>query len=152
MTIMVFDTFAAANRFKRAGFTEEQVEALVEITRETTSLPDNSALATKADLSQVESRLELKIAGLAGDIVSLESRLDAKITGLATEIVGLEVRLDAKIAASEAKLEAGIAVLRVEMATLGSRLAGSQVQVMAVTIASMALMVTLATVLPRLLR
>jgi hypothetical protein len=62
MNAIVFDTHEAANRFKAAGFTEEQVEALVDVTRRTTALPDVSTLATKTDLAEVKSELRTAIA------------------------------------------------------------------------------------------
>jgi hypothetical protein len=48
MSSAACDTHAAANRFKRAGFTDDQVEALVDLARETTALPDVSTLASDA--------------------------------------------------------------------------------------------------------
>jgi hypothetical protein len=76
MTVLAFDTHEAANRFKAAGFTEAQVEALVEVTRMTTALPDISTLATKADLtgeiSSLRSELKLEIAGLRSLIATTQ--------------------------------------------------------------------------------
>jgi hypothetical protein len=40
MTAVAFDTHEVANRFKAAGFTDAQVEALVDVTRTTMALPD----------------------------------------------------------------------------------------------------------------
>jgi hypothetical protein len=77
---IAFDTHAAANRFKRAGFTEDQVEALVEVTRETTGLPDISTLATKADIGLLKSDIEQLRLATKADIAGLESWLEAKMS------------------------------------------------------------------------
>ncbi len=69
---MAFDTHAAAKAFERAGFTEAQVEALIDVTRQTTLLPDVSTLATKADLLDVKT-------GLAADIRTSVADLRAEI-------------------------------------------------------------------------
>jgi hypothetical protein len=78
MNAMAFDTHDAANRFKAAGFTEEQVEALVEVTRRTTALPDVSTLATRADLN--------------GEIGSLRSELKTEIASVKTMIASAQVQ------------------------------------------------------------
>jgi hypothetical protein len=72
MNAMTFDTHAAAKEFESAGFTAEQVDALVNVTRQTTSLPDVSILATKSDLA------ELRIA-TKSDIAELRAELRAEV-------------------------------------------------------------------------
>lgn len=72
MSSLIFDTHAAATRYKSAGFTDAQVEALVDMARETTSLPDISSLATKADLK--------------ADIAQMGERLDARIDRVQAEL------------------------------------------------------------------
>jgi hypothetical protein len=57
MNAMTFDTHAAAKEFESAGFTAEQVDALVNVTRQTTSLPDISTLATKSDISELRAEI-----------------------------------------------------------------------------------------------
>jgi hypothetical protein len=70
MGILLFDTHAAAKRYQSAGFTDAQVEALVDIARETTALPDISSLATKTDLAQMAERLDRVQAELKAAIAS----------------------------------------------------------------------------------
>jgi len=82
MTAMAFDTYEAANRFKAAGFTESQVDALVEVTRMTTALPDISTLATKDDLLPLKS----DILAMSADISSLRTDLNRVESVLRTEI------------------------------------------------------------------
>jgi hypothetical protein len=70
MSSLIFDTNAAAKRYQSAGFTDAQVEALVDIARETTALPDISSLATKTDLAQMAERLDRVQAELKAAIAS----------------------------------------------------------------------------------
>lgn len=63
MNAMTFDTHAAAKEFESAGFTAEQVDALVNVSRQTTSLPDVSTLATKSDIAELRSDFKAEIAG-----------------------------------------------------------------------------------------
>ena len=58
-------------KLQRAGFTEEQVEALAEYFDEQT--------ATKADLAAAEARLESTIEQVRGEIRAVEARLETKI-------------------------------------------------------------------------
>ena len=58
MNAIVFDTHEAAKAFEGAGFTKEQVEVLVDNARRTTSLPDISLLATRADLHELRAEIE----------------------------------------------------------------------------------------------
>jgi hypothetical protein len=141
MTVIAFDTHAAANRFKRAGFTEDQVEALVEITRETTSLPDISTLATKSDIQRLEAKIETEIAGVETRMGRLEAKIDTEIAGIGTRIGRLEAKIDTEIAG-----------VRTEIAGLGAKIASAQVQALTIIISSMAVIVTVATVLSRLIR
>jgi chromosome segregation ATPase len=158
MSSVAFDTHAAANRFKRAGFTEDQVEALVDVARETTALPDVSTLATKSDVSRVEGsmeRLALNLTSLEGTVEGLKAdveglkadvgSLKTDVGGLKTDVARLENNMDrleqvlkADIARSEAKLEA--------------RIASTQVQSLTIMIAAMALTTTLGAALTKLIR
>lgn len=65
MTVM-FDTHEAAKEFGAAGFSEAQVEALLNVTRRTAALPDISNLATKADLAD----LKVEISEVRTDIAA----------------------------------------------------------------------------------
>jgi len=75
MSSLIFDTHAAAKRYQSAGFTDAQVEALVDIARDTTALPDVSSLATKADLDtkidRVQAELKAAIASSQVQTITL---------------------------------------------------------------------------------
>jgi predicted nuclease with TOPRIM domain len=58
-------------KLQRAGFTEQQVEALAEYFDE--------QMATKADLAAAEARLEATIEQVRGEIKAVEARLETKI-------------------------------------------------------------------------
>ena len=83
-------TAIAILRLQRAGFTEEQVEALAEFSE--------AGAATKSDIA----RLETAIAGLDHKIDSVRSDLEAKIAGLDGRVAGL----DGRVAALEVKVDA----------------------------------------------
>lgn len=63
---MMFDTYEAAKEFGAAGFSEAQVEALLNVTRRTAALPDISNLATKADITA----LGVEIAAVRGEMAT----------------------------------------------------------------------------------
>ncbi len=134
MSSIAFDTHAAATRFRRAGFTDDQVEALVEITRETTALPDVSTLATKADIAKLEMTTKAEI-----------ERLE-----LATkaEIARLELATKAEIARLELATKAEVAQLGSQ---IDARIANSQVQTLTIIISANALVVGVITLLSRLI-
>ena len=83
MNAMTFDTHAAAKEFESAGFTAEQVDALFNVTRQTTSLPDVSILATKSDMAELRTATKSDIAELKistkGDIAELRAELRAEV-------------------------------------------------------------------------
>jgi hypothetical protein len=58
-------------KLQRAGFSDDQVEALAEYFDE--------QMATKADLGAAEARLEAAIEHVRGEIAMVEARLETKI-------------------------------------------------------------------------
>jgi hypothetical protein len=58
-------------KLQRAGFSDDQVEALAEYFDE--------QMATKADLGAAEARLEAAIEQVRGEIATVEARLETKI-------------------------------------------------------------------------
>jgi hypothetical protein len=84
MNAMTFDTHAAAKEFESAGFTAEQVDALVNVSRQTTSLPDVSTLATKSDISELRAELRAEISGAKLQAITVILSGMAVITALGT--------------------------------------------------------------------
>jgi hypothetical protein len=84
---MAFDTHEAAKEYGRAGFTETQVEALVNVARRTTALPDISHLATKSDIADMATKSD--IAELKADIASAKFQAIAIILPGMAAIVGV---------------------------------------------------------------
>jgi hypothetical protein len=76
MSTITFDTHASFKRLKDAGLNEAQAEAVVEVVSKTAELPDISQLATKADLASVKA-----------DLANVETKLDARITALKGELI-----------------------------------------------------------------
>jgi hypothetical protein len=122
MGSIAFDTHAAATRFRQAGFTDDQVEALVEITRETTALPDISTLATKADIAETKA-----------------------------DIARLALTIKADIAQLEARMESRFGQIESRFGQIDSKIANTQVQTIAIVVSANAVVVGLITLLSRLI-
>ena len=73
MNAAAFDTYTAAKRLRDAGFDERQAEAAVSMVRDAAGAA-HDALATKADLAELETRLRSDLASKA-DIASVRAEL-----------------------------------------------------------------------------
>jgi len=97
---LVFDTLQSAKRLQKAGFTEVQAEAQVEIIKEQAEafndLIDNS-LATKTDIKSLEER----IVSLEERIALSEERTSERIANMSYKII---ISLGSMIAAGVAVL------------------------------------------------
>jgi hypothetical protein len=71
----LFDTHAAVQKLKSAGFTEQQAEAQVQVLSEIIE----SNLATKLDIAEVKRDIEALRLATKADIATLEERLTAKL-------------------------------------------------------------------------
>ena len=65
MSALIIDTLAVAQLLRNRGFTEDQATGLVEALREI----DASQLATRADIREVEAKIETSAANLKVDIL-----------------------------------------------------------------------------------
>jgi hypothetical protein len=83
---MAFGTHEAAKEYGRAGFTEAQVEALVNVARRTTMLPDISNLATRSDIADMANKSDIN--GLKFEIGALRSAVMGEIAMLRSEFKG----------------------------------------------------------------
>jgi DNA-binding transcriptional MerR regulator len=77
---MTIDTLKVAKRLREAGFSEPQAEAVVAAVQEGTAGAD---LATKADLAELRSELKAEIR-------EVELRLEAKIEAIRSDIAGVK--------------------------------------------------------------
>jgi outer membrane murein-binding lipoprotein Lpp len=171
MSAAIFDTHVAATRYRAAGFSESQVEALVETAREATELPDISTLATKTDLErlalvtksdveqlggrldakidQLGTRLDGRIEQLDGRIDQLGARLDGKIDQLGTRLDGkidqLRTRLDGKVEQLDGKIGQSQAELK-------AAIASNQLQTVYFVLTANVALTVLSTWLTRLVR
>ncbi|MDN5848136.1 MAG: CCDC90 family protein [Nitrococcus sp.] len=96
----MLDTLKYSKHLQSAGVSQAQADAQAEALRDAVT----ETVATKAQLENVEQRLDAKIDGV-------EQRLDAKIDGV-------EQRLDAKIDGVEQRLSAEISQVRAEVKSL----------------------------------
>jgi hypothetical protein len=81
---MAFDTHEAAKEYGRAGFTEAQVEALVNVARRTTIQPDISHLATKSDIAEMATKSDIAEMATKSDIYELKVNISELKADIAT--------------------------------------------------------------------
>jgi hypothetical protein len=112
-----------AKRLQEAGFSEAQVEVLLELytLHETATKSDlkKLRLLSKKDIAQTEVRLQAEIreteARLQAEIRETEARLRAEIEKVRLELRETEARLQAEIRETEARLQAEIQKLRIDL-------------------------------------
>ncbi len=63
----VFDTHKAYTAFKEAGFTDAQAQALIDQARD-----GSDALATKADLLELEQRMTIRLGAMLFAVAGLQ--------------------------------------------------------------------------------
>ena len=83
---IVFDSHRFVRNLTASGFTERQAEALA---NEQVQLL-NGNLATKIDLTSVQTNLEAKLTGVKTDLASVQINLEAKLAGVKAD---LEVKI-----------------------------------------------------------
>ena len=123
MTITVpvpgFDTLSYARRLKAAGVDEVQAEAHAEAVRD--AITQN--VATKADLDNLEARLEKRFA-------DVETRTEKRFAALETRIekrfAGLETQFEKRFANLETQFEKRFAALEVRLVRLVFAVAAGQ--------------------------
>lgn len=71
MSTITFDTFKFVDRLEKAGFSREQAAAIVEAQKDAFAEALDTALATKADIIRLESRID-----------GLDTKFDAKFDKL----------------------------------------------------------------------
>jgi flagellar biosynthesis/type III secretory pathway protein FliH len=133
MNSIASDTHAAANRLRRAGFTEDQAQALVEMTCERTALPDISTLATKADIAETKADIDKLAAATKADIAETKAA-----------IAQLEARMESRFGQIEARMES-------RFGQLDTKIGATQVQSLTILISANILVVGVVTLLSRLI-
>jgi septation ring formation regulator EzrA len=110
MTAAFFDTLQFVHNLSAAGMPTPQAEALA---KECSQLLryQLEQMATKADLKNLEDRMDAKFQNLKGDLKNLEDRMDAKFQNL-------EDRMDAKFQNFEGRVEAKLAQLQLRIAMI----------------------------------
>jgi hypothetical protein len=94
--IINFDTLYYAKKLQKAGFTEQQAEAQVEVIKEhnkaINDLIDNS-LATKQDIKELDLKIETKTKELDLKIESIKNEIVIKLGGIVISCTGLLILL-----------------------------------------------------------
>jgi hypothetical protein len=132
-----FDTYEAAKEFEAAGFSEAQVESLLNVTRRMAVLPDISNLAAKADIVVVRNEMATK-----ADIVALRNEMATKADIVA---VRAEMATKAEVAELKGALIGFKSEVRADIST-------AKFQVVMATLAGMVAITTIGSLLSRLLR
>ena len=76
MSAITFDTHKFVRKLQEAGFDEKQAEGLTEAMR---SAIDESELATRRDLKEMELRLDTRFEALKGDMSLIKWMMGALI-------------------------------------------------------------------------
>jgi hypothetical protein len=98
---ILFDRLAYVDRLKAESFTEQQARAAAEALAET--------VATKADIVQLDTKVETGLAGVKADILQLETKFVARFAGL-----------EARIAESRASLIQWMVGVAIGACTIGA--------------------------------
>ena len=111
-------TAAAILKLQRAGFTEEQVEALADYFDDQLATKSDLALTgehIRSELKAAEARLQATIEEVRGEVKAAEARLLATIEEVRGEVKAAEARLNTtieqvrgEVRAAEARLETKI--------------------------------------------
>jgi hypothetical protein len=80
---ILFDRLAYVDRLKAGSFTEQQARAAAD------ALGDAlvETVATKADILQLDTKVEAGLAGVKADILQLETKLEARIAESRASII-----------------------------------------------------------------
>ncbi|MDD2811629.1 DUF1640 domain-containing protein [Rhodoferax sp.] len=89
MSTITFDTFKFVDRLEKAGMPREQAAAFAQAQQDSLSEALESTLSTKADILQVENRIDL----MSKDMQAMELRLTMKLGAFITVATGTTVAL-----------------------------------------------------------
>ena len=110
-----FDTLATAEALKAAGMEDAHAKAIAGAMRDAIT----ESVATKADISRLEGKVEADIARLESkveaDIARLESKIETDVTRLEGKIGADTARIEARITQLESKIEAATANTKVQV-------------------------------------
>jgi hypothetical protein len=102
---ILFDRLAYVDRLKAGSFTEQQARAAADALGEALV----ETVATKADIVQLDTKVETGLAGVKADILQLETKFVARFAGL-----------EARIAESRASLIQWMVGVAIGACTIGA--------------------------------
>lgn len=97
---IALDTLAYVRRLREAGFSAAQAEGQAEAL----AAAMTDTLATKQDLSELETRIGARFAATKHDFSELEARMNACFAAAKQDVRELEIRMDAKFAQVDTRL------------------------------------------------
>ena len=92
MSTITFDTLKFVDRLEKAGATRELATAMAEAQKESLAEVMDAQLATKSDISKIESRfvaVDTKLASIENSIESMELRLTIKLGAFLAVFAGI---------------------------------------------------------------
>ena len=104
---ITFDSHRFVKHMTKAGFTEQQAEAMAE---EQVSLL-NSNLATEASLAKVDADLKAEIARLENELKAEIAKIDAGLVRVESELKAEIARIDAGLVRVESELNPTITIV-----------------------------------------
>jgi len=118
--ILSFDTLKYANRLKQINVPPEQAELQAEVMKEVLESAFQTAeLVTKSDLRELQAATQADIrelqASAQADIQKLEAATSAEFALVRKEMEAMEQRLGARIDAGNAKVDAMVNRLLIQM-------------------------------------
>ncbi len=140
MAQTTFDTLAYANKLKAAGFNAKLAEVQAEAQAELLLDLTQNKLATKQDIKEIKTEMQLSENRLQGNIKSLENKLMGEIKVSENKLQGNIESLDNKVQGNMESLEDR---LRMDIKSSESRLL---IKLGGVMVAGMGLLAALLTV------
>jgi hypothetical protein len=127
---IAIDTLAYARKLREAGFSARQAEGQADAL----AAAMTDTLATKQDLSELETRMQAGFAAVKHDVRELETRMDARLRELALHMEAgfaaakrdaqeLEIRTDARFADLERRMTLRLGTMMVAAIGAASALA-----------------------------
>ena len=114
MQYKTFDTHKYIKSLQESGFNEKQAEMLVKSLLESRDF-DLSILATREQVSKIESNLEKQISAIREQVTQLDGKIDKVESNLNAKIDKVESNLEQKIIELKSEIKESISSIKHDM-------------------------------------
>ena len=114
MHYKTFDTHKYIKSLQESGFNEKQAEMLVKSLLESRDF-DLSILATREQVSKIESNLEKQISAIREQVTQLDGKIDKVESNLNAKIDKVESNLEQKIIELKSEIKESISSIKHDM-------------------------------------